>query len=269
MLSRLREHLGGAGLIVAIVALSVALAGGAIAANGGSGDGKATASAKAKKGPRGPKGPKGDPGPAGPAGPAGPQGAKGDTGAAGSNGSNGSDGAAGAKGATGPTGSAGTAGAKGATGVTGPTGFSGFTATLPPGQTETGTYSIISEDGEPQILELPYAVGNISFAIPLAAPLDDSHVKYAPNAGPLPTECENPAHAGTASAANPEASPGYLCVYGGLISGNLDVSAMEILTPSGFGPGADVSGTLLLQEIEASEAYGNGTWAVTAPVPGP
>ena len=47
-LSRLREHLGTAGLVVAIVALVAALAGGAIAANGGSGDGKATASAKRK-----------------------------------------------------------------------------------------------------------------------------------------------------------------------------------------------------------------------------
>ncbi|HEX5928110.1 MAG TPA: hypothetical protein VFY48_01830 [Solirubrobacterales bacterium] len=269
MLSRLREHLGGAGLIVAVVALSVALAGGAIAANGGSGDGKATASAKAKKGPRGPKGPKGDTGPAGPAGPAGPQGAKGDTGAAGANGSNGSNGSDGAKGATGATGPSGTQGAKGATGATGPTGLSGFTKTLPPGETETGTYSIVSENGEPQVLELPYAVDSISFSIPLAAPLDDSHVKYAPNAGPLPAECENSAHAGTASVFNPEAQPGYLCVYGGVVSGNLNVSAMEIFTPSGFGPGANVSGTLLLQEIEGPEAYGAGTWAVTAPVPGP
>jgi len=87
MLSRLREHLGTAGLIVAVVALVAALAGGAIAATGG---GKATTSAKGKPGPRGKTG---KTGPAGPQGPAGAAGAKGDAGAAGANGSNGSNGA--------------------------------------------------------------------------------------------------------------------------------------------------------------------------------
>jgi hypothetical protein len=143
MLTRLRIHFGAAGLIVAIMALVVALAGSAIAANGGgSSDGKATASAKAKKGP---KGPKGDTGPAGPAGPAGPQGAKGDNGAPGANGKDGTNGAKGTTGAQGPTGNTGPigltgpqgpvgpAGPVGATGPTGPVGPAGSGATGPAG----------------------------------------------------------------------------------------------------------------------------------------
>jgi collagen triple helix repeat protein len=125
MLSRLREHFGTAGLVVAIVALVAALAGGAIAANN-SGGGKATASAKAKKGPRGPKGAKGDTGPVGPAGPAGPAGAKG------ADGANGLDGEAGEIGATGPTGKTGTNGANGATGETGAKGATGADGTQGP-----------------------------------------------------------------------------------------------------------------------------------------
>src|ERR1700760_3375487 len=78
LLERLKRRLGanGPGLTVAIIALIVALSGGAFAASHG-----ATASkTKVVKGPRGPKGPKGDAGPAGPQGPAGAPGAKGDQG---------------------------------------------------------------------------------------------------------------------------------------------------------------------------------------------
>ncbi len=249
MLSRLREHLGGAGLIVAVVALVAALAGGAIAANGGSGDGKATASAKAKKGPRGPKGPKGDTGPQGPAGPAGPQGAKGDTGAAGSNGSNGSDGAKGA------TGAAGTAGAKGATGATGATGFSGFTETLPPGKTETGSWALQPLNGE--------GVIGISFPIPLAAPPANENVEIVPVGG-KPAECDN----GTGedpSAANPEADPGHFCVFtgGSEPAGTAEVSA--VLNP-GTGSGGAAKTGAMLYLVSSGPAGIWGTFAVTAPL---
>ena len=89
MFTRLRKHLGTAGLLVAVVALVAALGGGAVAAQSG---GDATASAKKKKGKQGGLNAKQKrqviaiakrfqgSGPAGPAGPAGPQGPKGDSG---------------------------------------------------------------------------------------------------------------------------------------------------------------------------------------------
>jgi hypothetical protein len=277
MLWRLREHLGTAGLIVAIVALSVALAGGAIAANGGAGNGKATASAKAKKGPRGPKGPKGDTGPAGPAGPAGPQGAKGDNGAAGANGSNGADGAKGA------TGNQGTQGTKGATGVTGPTGQTGYTKTLPPGETETGTWGF-TKALEPEIVIAP-----ISFTIPLPGDLGADAVHLiAPtgeeivfNETTFESEEVSPTAdcAGTAEA--PSAVPGALCVYATAtpIVGPTYMGSNLITNPAsecallgctiefgGPGGGAGTAGALI-QISRDSVASGWGTWAVSAPLP--
>ena len=100
MLSPLRNRFGIPG-VISVMALVFAMLGGAYAAQSNSGGGKATASAKAKKGPRGPKGATGPAGPAGPAGPQGPAGPKGDAGANGSNGSNGAPGATGAKGSDG------------------------------------------------------------------------------------------------------------------------------------------------------------------------
>ncbi len=251
MLSRIREHLGGAGLVVAVVALVVALAGGAIAANGGSGDGKATASAKAKKGPRGPKGPKGDTGPAGPAGPAG---AKGDSGAAGSNGSNGADGKAGATGATGLQGIQGIQGIKGATGPTGPTGSSSFTATLPVGETETGAWGQIV--GSTGFVTVP-----VSFNIPLAAPLDGNHVISIAEANAEKLEKCDDGVSPAPSASNPEADPGYLCIYTGS-GAEAQLAPGGMIDPALGSNGASTSGALLI--IVGSEAEGAaGTFAVT------
>jgi len=93
MLSPLRNRFGIPG-VISVLALVFAMLGGAYAASS-SEDGKATASAKAKRGPKGPKGAKGATGPAGPVGPQGPAGANGKDGANGSNGSNGAPGTAG------------------------------------------------------------------------------------------------------------------------------------------------------------------------------
>ncbi|HEX5928338.1 MAG TPA: hypothetical protein VFY48_03005 [Solirubrobacterales bacterium] len=264
-LSRLREHLGTAGLIVAIVALSVALAGGAIAANGGAGDGKATASAKAKKGPRGPKGPKGDPGPQGPQGPAGPAGAKGDNGSAGSNGSNGSNGA------TGPTGSAGAAGDDGKSATVTPfdgetepggepcnefgglevevedsgelsivcNGETGFTDVLPQGKTEAGAWAaFVAAEG--------FSFTPISFNIPLA---DEPEVDIAPD-----PDCPG-------TLGEPKAAEGHLCLYvtektAGVTEGP------EVSKPDAAGPGALPMGALVYVGGTPG-AYAFGTWAVT------
>ncbi len=246
MLSRLREHLGGAGLIVAVVALVAALSGGAIAANGGAGDGKATASAKAKKGPRGPKGPKGDTGAAGPAGPAGPAGAKGDTGAAGSNGTNGTNGAAGA---TGPTGKTGT------TGVTGPTGPScpEGNCYLPSKATSTGTWSVTFASSE--------GITSIPFVLPLKAPLDAEHVKKV--TGPE-EKCDNGV-APPPSAANPEADPGYLCVFTIAVEPSGEIITGGIIDPTAFAQGAATFGAALNLNGGVAGGFGVGSYAVTAP----
>jgi collagen triple helix repeat protein len=121
MFSKVHEKLGTAGLIVAVVALVVALAGTAVAAVGLNSKQKKEVTKIAKKfaGKQGPAGPQGNPGAAG---------AKGATGAAGSKGATG---AAGAKGATGP------AGATGAAGLA--------EAKLLPGDTSTGVWSFLDE----------------------------------------------------------------------------------------------------------------------------
>lgn len=254
MLSALRTRFGIPGLI-SVIALVFALVGGAFAANDLGGSGKdATASAKKKslKGPRGPRGPKGATGEAGPAGPAGPAGAKGDKGDAGGNG------AAGATGAQGPTGATGAAGSTGATGATGATGFSGFTATLPSGQTETGTWAV-----GPLPEKETAGFSPISFSIPLAADMPVANVHAVPIGGPAPVGCTG----GTSS--EPKADPGHLCVYASTLTdadflGTLiGQSQFNILGPDN--PGAGVSGAFV--QIGATEAGGNGrgTWAVTAP----
>jgi hypothetical protein len=267
MLERLRTQIGTAGLVVAIVALVAALGGGAYAATGGN----ATASAKAKQGKQGKPGktgPAGPQGPAGPAGAAGPAGPKGDAGSAGSAGAAGKsvvignsapncdaggktvevEGSASTKkeicnGEEGPEGSPWTDG-----------------GTLPSESTETGAYSIFSESGVGP--HSGFAQTSISFPIPLAAELAASNVIFVPEATTPPDSCQNSAHAGTASFVNPEASPGFLCVFVGNV-GRFQPE-MTILKP-GRTEGAGISGATLAQEPTEETAFTEGTWAVTAP----
>src|SRR5262245_60915 len=90
MLSPLRNRFGIPG-VISVVALVFAMLGGAYAASNND-NGKATASAKAKRGPKGPKGATGPTGPAGPQGPAGANGKDGSNGANGQEGTNGTNG---------------------------------------------------------------------------------------------------------------------------------------------------------------------------------
>ncbi len=198
MFSTLRTRFGIPG-VISVMALVFAMLGGAYAANNSSGGGKATASAKAKKGPRGPKGATG---PAGPQGPAGAQGAPGANGKDGSNGSNGSNGASGKPVVTGTLNAGqggcveggayvevkeepstkksvcnGEPGANGNPGATGSPWTLG--GTLPPSSaagcpcTETGTWSTVVRLSNSNItnLEVP-----ISFPIPLGAELNTSTI---------------------------------------------------------------------------------------------
>ncbi len=244
MLNRIRDQLGTAGLIVAVVALIAALGGGALAAT--SDGGKATASKAGKRGPKGPKGA---------TGPAGPQGAPG---APGTNGTNGKDGAAGKDGTNGKTvavteiepeepgcdelGGAEVKQQGAAEGVEVCNGAP-WTAggTLPPGSTETGVWAIAGEGNS-------YAT--FSFAIPLSGPLDDTHVHYVTSPG---GSC-------TGTAENPTAASGHLCVYKGKES---EVFLQPILNPNTQLEGAGSTGGIMNVVGFGTEANASGTWAVT------
>jgi hypothetical protein len=217
----LRNRFGIPG-VISVIALVFAMFGGAYAATNSGG--KATASAKAKKGPRGPKGPAG---PAGSAGPAGPAGAKGDTGAAGSNGAPGAPGPEGPEGPEGEEGSPWTAGGK-----------------LPKNATETGAWSMVIPG------ESGFVLTTISFEIPLAGELDESHVHYEGEEG-FGTSCAG-------SVSNPTAASGHLCVYQGVLLGT-EPSAIRKL--DGVSPGTSPAGALL-SFTGGEDVVGFGSWAV-------
>ena len=126
-----------------------------------------------------------------------------------------------------------------------------------------------SHAGSPRRDDLDYAP--ISFSIPLAAELDNAHViKISPTTTPIPAGCENAAHSGTASISNPEAAPGFLCVYAGTFSPKGTLTS--IYKPQGVGElieGASKAGAVLLLEAEVGDVPGVefvggfGTFAVT------
>jgi hypothetical protein len=269
MLERLRNQIGTAGLIVAIVALVAALGGGAYAATGG----KATASAKAKQGKQGKPGktgPAGPQGPAGPAGAAGPAGPKGDAGSAGSNGAAGKSVVIGNSAPSCDSGGKsveveGSASTKkeicnGEQGEQGEPWTAG--GTLPPEATETGQYTVQSESGNP--IRGFYSLTALSFPIPLATQLDEDHAVFVGASESVPAECENSNHPGNASADNPEATEGFLCVFEG-ISFNMNTAEVEIVrgADGSFHGGASVAGAEIAVEPTAERAYMDGTWAVT------
>ncbi|MCW2978461.1 MAG: hypothetical protein JWO14_188 [Solirubrobacterales bacterium] len=256
MFAKLHDRIGTAGLVVAVVALVVALSGTAVAASGAlTGKQKKEVEKIAKSVSK--PGKPGAAGATGPAGPAGAAGAKGDTGAPGAAGT-------GTEGKQGPEGKQGKEGEEGAPGSPGKEG-SPWTAggTLPHGSTETGAYSIESGSGVGP--HTGYAQTSISFPIPLSTALGSNNVIFVPVGETVPPHCENTAHAGVASAANPEAAEGFLCVFEGH-SVNFSTAELAILKPSsgGSGPGADVSGATLAQEPVAAGAFAEGTWALTA-----
>ncbi len=286
MLSPLRNRFGIPG-VISVIALVFAMFGGAYAATNSSDATKATASAKGKPGPRGKQGKPGPAGPQGPAGaqgPAGPAGAKGDKGDNGGAGTNGKSAEAVAfAGAKGPIGGVtcteGGLEVKSASATTlvcngkkGTNGLSGFTSTLPSEQTETGSYFLGTEDGNGQWLGLPATT--ISFPIPLPDLILEAKTHFIPKVVGDPSVCENTAHPGAPSAANPEAPAGELCVFEASVNPSFPTSpsswsaAVEFVNPSTGAAGAGTTGAMLLREPPATEAAGAfsfGTWAVTAP----
>lgn len=267
MFMKLRSNFGIPG-VISVIALVLAMAGGAYAAKGAIITKLNQISPSVQKQLKGKAGAPGAPGANGIPGTPGAQGSAGPAGSAGKDGSPGAVGKSVAltaepAGANCPEGGTkveveGNAASKkyvcnGADG-------SPWTAggVLPFKATETGTYLFTSETGSGTGLGSAFA--SITFNVPLSAEIAESKVVYVPAAAPA--ECENPEHAGTASVSNPEADPGFLCVYKGL---SIEMSDTELFSiqPSGTAGGAGVAGTILVQEILGPEARGAGTWAVT------
>jgi hypothetical protein len=104
----------------------------------------------------------------------------------------------------------------------------------------------------------------ISFTVPVKEAKGESNVKVVGIAQAAPAECENPDHTGAASAKNPEADSGFLCIYAAapppiLGAGFAPLGAFQVDSTSfGFSPsGAVVVG------LGAPDAFGTGSWAVT------
>jgi Collagen triple helix repeat (20 copies) len=275
---KLRERIGTAGLIVGILALIVALGGGAYAASSG-GESEATASAKAKQGPPGPRGPRGKkgapgaPGTQGPAGPQGPAGAQGPQGPAGATGKDGSPGSPGASvlvtaadevenctdvgGAVveEEDGSPKVEVCNGKAGAAGPEGPEGspWTAggTLPPGATQAGVWSLSATAAEGEVY-VP-----ISFPIPLAAeiPGESGRVHYQTQTG-FEGICQGNSNAPTAPA-------GHLCIYAS--PGGLTEAAFSFITDPILGvfEGVGRAGGLVAFTVSGTPARGSGAYAVT------
>jgi Collagen triple helix repeat (20 copies) len=251
MLERLRNQIGTAGLIVAIVALVAALGGGAYAATSNSG--KATASAKGKPGPRGKTGKTGPAGPAGPAGPVGPAGPQGPTGPAGAKGDKGDVGATGANGTPGSTGPQGPKGDPWTAG-----------GILPEGETETGTW------GTGPLTPAGKKYFPISFTLPLALEPEPILVEATEESKPgCPGRGGGSFLGAGDKPTTPEADPGKLCVYvmpteGATFLGFLKYEYEAAFNEWASVPGASRTGTLLSVNC-LSVCLMAGTWAVTGP----
>lgn len=264
MFSVLRDRLGVPG-VVSVVALVFAMSGSAFAAKYLITSTKQIKPSVLKKlkGPPGVAGANGGQGPQGVAGPAGPAGGRGATGATGATGANGVSVTETAIAPGGACGAVGGVAYTTASGTTNVCSGSPWTAggTLPAGQTETGSYSVTSASGTGALFGV-LEVSSITFNIPLAAELDGSHVILV--TGAVPDECEDSGNAEAASTANPEADPGYLCVFQGTAV-NMAPGGVPINKLSPFEAGASRSGALISYAVENPQAVALGSWAVTAP----
>ena len=253
-----RLSANGPGLIVAVIALILALAGGAFAASGAlTGKQKKEVTKIAKQY-------------------AGKTGANGAPGANGTNGANGKDGVNGTNGKDGVNGTNGKDGKDGEPGEPGEPGPKGEpwtpNNTLPTGAIETGTWAFSADESESPAL-VP-----ISFPIQLSAALQEDKVHFStePNfedfdEGGVGTEgCratfKNPSGLGSA---NPEIKPnpsGQLCIY----LNNNGTEGIENATYEGIFPvasenskGASKPGGTLVFKVEGGTGHAIGSWAVT------
>jgi hypothetical protein len=253
--------------VAATLALVFAMSGGAYAAGKYLITSTKQISPKVLKALAGSSGKSGAAGPAGAAGAQGPQGApgaKGETGGPGSPGKDGKEGAPGKDGKPGSPGSPWTAG-----------------GVLPKGSSEHGAWTASGHYNSAEITNGKVYVP-ISFSVPLAAALDETHVHYIP--GPNLTEFKNkefptPPAGCKGNYEAPQAEEGNLCVFQTL-SGKLaqeaglkvgDLAGAAIDNPEGIPTkaGAGVSGAFINAgtEFKSPETEGNvstyGVWVVT------
>lgn len=263
MISRIHEKLGTAGFLISIVALVVALTGGAYAASGGlNGKQKKEVEKIAKKFAGAPGAP-GTPGAAG---------SKGDNGAAGSNGTNGTNGANGTSVTTTaiPTSSA-TCGHNGGVEVksASPTqnvcnGTTGFAESLPSEKTETGTWSY-----GPVPTGANHVRFQVSFPTPLATGVHVAvhYIKLVETEpGSEEFELGHPTAECPGTAAHPEAVPGNLCLYAAIGTEEPGATTLSSIDPiSGEGGKAGAVGAAVTFFGNTAGSQGFGDWAVTAP----
>lgn len=277
MFQRARKHINPA-TILALAALVFATTGGAFAATNGGNDGgnagsstpgKANAATgrtatftatMAKKktkpktgGARGPAGPKGATGATGPAGLAGPTGATGATGPAGAAGTQGTQGAQ---------------GPQGPEGKQGPSGTTGFTATLPAGDTETGTWAF-DRTGESGVEKV-----SLSFPVPLETSLAEEDAHFIEGNGEEVFESEATGFVKAKSSIclgtveHPTAPPGNLCVYSYKLEGVAEEAERFtfLVGPEGSRFAAGTAGAIIFLFGAQVGSEGYGSWAITAPV---
>ena len=279
MLGMLRGRISVAG-VVAMVAVVLAMSGGAFAATRYLITSTKQISPKVLKQLKGNTGAAGAKGAAGAAGAAGPQGPQGTAGANGANGSSGSNGVsvtskeikAGEAGCEKRGGAEFTSASGKTTACNGKEG-SPWTAggTLPAGSTETGTWGArfprISEGGQKEVA----TPVSISFTIPLAAALSETQVHYVTLAEQATPSAECPG-----SAEDPKAAEGELCIYEGAIvegEGTTELRVSVIAPPTSLGnpEGAGTTGAIAFVDFagadEEETSKLQGDWAVSAPAP--
>lgn len=119
-------------------------------------------------------------------------------------------------------------------------------STLPSGQTESGDYAVAGSVSGDHMVE------GVQFAIPLAAPLDSSHVEFRPF--------------GTTSANCPgvgQATAGYLCVYESDFDHRSVVS--DSVSNHLINAGADAYGFIIWLVAADLDGWSTGSWTVKAP----
>jgi Collagen triple helix repeat (20 copies) len=259
MLERIRNQVGTAGLVVAIVALIAALGGGAYAASGGlTGKQKQEVTKIAKKyagknGAPGSAGEKGAAGAAGTQGSQGPQGPQGEPGKSVTSTSLSVGDANCPAGGTKFDSASGTGYAcDGEEGPEGPAGSPWVAGSLPSGATEMGTWAAGETPEEVLVLYVP-----ISLSVPLASGASVPVIFVNQNGEE--EQFENggngvPAQVCLGSAAHPTAPAGKLCVYAELQNGLLYNSSANAT----FG-GANIYVSTFAHGVA------KGAWALTAP----